>query len=47
MEFKTQYYTPMDRESAGNSSPEVSPAANLEEPIIPISDIGADRKSVV
>lgn len=41
MEFKTQYYTPMDRESAGNSSPEVSPAANLEEPIIPISDIGA------
>jgi sugar phosphate isomerase/epimerase len=40
MEFKTANYTPMDRDYAGNVMPEVKPAANLEEPIVPVSQIG-------
>ncbi len=31
----------MDRDYAGNTMPEVSPSSNIDEPIIPMSEIGA------
>jgi sugar phosphate isomerase/epimerase len=40
VEFKTAYYHPMDRDYMGNTMPEVRPQANIEEPIIPVSQLG-------
>lgn len=40
MAFNTDYYTPMDKNYMGNVTPEVKPSANIEEPIIPVSQIG-------
>jgi sugar phosphate isomerase/epimerase len=37
-EFRTEYNTPMDRDY--HEQIEISPAANIEEPILPISQIG-------
>jgi hypothetical protein len=37
-EFKTEYYTPMDR--AYHENAETGPTANLEEPIFPVAQIG-------
>ncbi|MBN2112266.1 sugar phosphate isomerase/epimerase [Candidatus Woesearchaeota archaeon] len=40
VEFRTAYYHPMDRDYMGNTMPEVKPQANIEEPIIPVSQLG-------
>ncbi len=40
MEFQSSYYSPMDRSYSGNKLPDIKPAESLEQPIIPISQIG-------
>lgn len=40
VEFATAYNHPMDRNYVGNAMPEIKPTANIEDPIIPISQIG-------
>lgn len=40
VEFVHAYANPMDRGYAGNEMPEIKPAANIEEPIIPINQVG-------
>jgi len=38
--FQTAYYAPMDRGYYGNQNRDISPGANIEEPIIPMKEIG-------
>ncbi len=40
MIFQTDYYTPMDRGYLGNNVKDISPDANIEQPIVPIKELG-------
>ena len=40
VEFKTDYYTPMDRAYVGNGVNEANQERNIEKPMFPVNEIG-------